>query len=542
MAIVTVDSGEVPDLRISQTSALEAAREGVPLLGQRDSVPSAGEDTHDTVIVTVHGKDPDVRVSPSASQTGASEPAREGAPLLGPRHPVPSVVEDTVIITVEGEAPDLRVSPSTSQTSALQAARDGVPLLAERDPGPSAGEHAHDSTVHGEAPDLRVSPSASQTAASEPAREDSPLLGEWSHAPAAHQEAHGVSVDGRSPEVRRESAARRLERNAPGPHESRDEDLPPPPARLLGERASVPLIGTENPVAVERESSRPAPDALADRATPPPQRDEAHIAASGSTRRERESVAAVTRTDLARRPVLPGTLPIVDGNGATSPATAMPPSIEPRDVQVAPVTVRRVVEDATATDLRGVPVVRSARSARDAATLGARAFARDGVVHLPRSLGPLDLEPARSLLAHELVHTAQQRKSTGEVPPEDSRAGRALEHEARTIAAHVAETRVGTATPTLPPEIAHVDGAGALVFGPPATPPTATPAPRTPTPATATVVQRSPVEDDAKEPATPEALDLDELARRLYPRIRPYLRKELAIDRERAALSLATRR
>ncbi|MDQ3957017.1 MAG: hypothetical protein M3273_01710, partial [Actinomycetota bacterium] len=54
-------------------------------------------------------------------------------------------------------------------------------------------------------------------------------------------------------------------------------------------------------------------------------------------------------------------------------------------------------------------------------------------------------------------------------------------------------------------------------------------------------VQRDPFDDAAPEPKR-EELDLDDLARRLYPRIRPYLRKELSIDRERAALVLGAKR
>ncbi|HEX2296531.1 MAG TPA: DUF4157 domain-containing protein, partial [Actinomycetota bacterium] len=90
------------------------------------------------------------------------------------------------------------------------------------------------------------------------------------------------------------------------------------------------------------------------------------------------------------------------------------------DVETVPEDARRVAESATATDLGGTPVVRDRATTREAAALGARAFARQGAVHLPRDLGPTGIEPARSLLVHELVHVAQQRTQGAGLPPENS--------------------------------------------------------------------------------------------------------------------------
>lgn len=82
---------------------------------------------------------------------------------------------------------------------------------------------------------------------------------------------------------------------------------------------------------------------------------------------------------------------------------------------------------------------------------------------------------------------------------------------------------------------------GALVFRSPGA--AAPPVPAAPTPPPAPLPAPVPVQRvTATAPATeaqhdgPEPQDLDELAMRLYPKLRPYLRKELWLDRERSGL------
>lgn len=227
----------------------------------------------------------------------------------------------------------------------------------------------------------------------------------------------------------------------------------------------------------------------------------------------------------------PGTAASVPPAAALERRVLMPPPLPPRPpapsgiaaaatpgqllggVEEVPVAVRREAEAATGAALEDVAVVRTAESARAAAAAGAMAFTRAGVVHMPGALGPLGAEPAREVLAHELVHVAQQRARGGRIPPEDSAEGRELERQAGEIATSSRAPRRGQ--PALPPGVA--------------SPP--------PPPAASEPMQRKPVDTaSGDEPET--QLDLDDLARRLYPRLRPYLRKELSLDRERAAANL----
>jgi hypothetical protein len=230
---------------------------------------------------------------------------------------------------------------------------------------------------------------------------------------------------------------------------------------------------------------------------------------------------AVERTRATRRPLV-GQRELLD-TSAAHPAT--------------PAGVVSAIEDAVGGDLGSVAVVRDDAAAREAAAIGAKAFTRDATVYLPPGLGPVTAEPARSVLAHELVHVTQQRRLGGSVPPEISPRGRRLEHEAASVAARVA---------SLPTETyVHAPNAPAAPVPTPhaATPPRATPAlaasPGAPAPHG---VQRAPVDEPPAAKPPEKELDLDDLARRLYPRLRPYLRKELSLDRERAALVLGTRR
>jgi len=82
-------------------------------------------------------------------------------------------------------------------------------------------------------------------------------------------------------------------------------------------------------------------------------------------------------------------------------------------------------------DVTDVAVHRDTSATVEARERRARAFARGGRVYLPEEAGPLNSAKARGLLAHELVHVAQQRRLGSSLPDESTDEGRALEEEAR---------------------------------------------------------------------------------------------------------------
>jgi hypothetical protein len=233
-----------------------------------------------------------------------------------------------------------------------------------------------------------------------------------------------------------------------------------------------------------------------------------------------------------------------------------------------------------------VRIDRSESGAAAAADLHANAFTSGSTIVLPSGHGPLDRGRGQSLLAHELVHVAQQRRLGAALPHESSPAGRDLEQEA-----HSAEQLVTTAAtarrqtggmplaraatsqaPTassLPVSTASDDVRsaidGALTLVRPAGPGAANgPGSRSagagvllseldggmPT-ASGPAPQRA--DDSASAPATSVAApgiggtrtddpgELDELAHKLYERIRHRLSRELLLDRERAGLLTGSR-
>jgi hypothetical protein len=81
-------------------------------------------------------------------------------------------------------------------------------------------------------------------------------------------------------------------------------------------------------------------------------------------------------------------------------------------------------------EVADVPVHRDNAVSTEARDRNARAFTRGARVHIPVEAGDLTSGPARGLLAHELVHAAQQRRLGGTLPAESSQEGQALEREA----------------------------------------------------------------------------------------------------------------
>ena len=90
-----------------------------------------------------------------------------------------------------------------------------------------------------------------------------------------------------------------------------------------------------------------------------------------------------------------------------------------------PTHVRTQVERHVDADLARLKIHRTPETSSTAKQLSARAYTTGGEVHAPSEQGPLDREPGRSLIAHELVHVAQQRKiGPTSIPREDSSEGR----------------------------------------------------------------------------------------------------------------------
>jgi hypothetical protein len=104
-----------------------------------------------------------------------------------------------------------------------------------------------------------------------------------------------------------------------------------------------------------------------------------------------------------------------------------------------PGQVRTQVERHVDADLGGVKIHRTPETSTTAKQLSARAYTTGGEVHVPTEHGPLDREPGRSLIAHELVHVAQQRKiGPTSIPREDSSEGKELETHAQSVERMVA--------------------------------------------------------------------------------------------------------
>jgi hypothetical protein len=243
-------------------------------------------------------------------------------------------------------------------------------------------------------------------------------------------------------------------------------------------------------------------------------------------------------------------------------------------------------------DVSDVPVRRGRAVSRQAMRLDAAAFSHDGVVYLPDSAGSLGQAPAQALLAHELTHAVQQRMLGPALPAETSAEGRELEDQA------MATQRwfLGEAGPvsalallpsgTAPARTAPYGTGAALTHAPAARPPsraevgegvqrqpaevalgltapsagpdwqqdraatvtadgaapTALAADATGAAVASTQVALAELRDrvaklTSQRPADlDDPVELDELAAKLYRRLRAKLRLELIVDRERAGL------
>jgi hypothetical protein len=128
------------------------------------------------------------------------------------------------------------------------------------------------------------------------------------------------------------------------------------------------------------------------------------------------------------------------GGASAEPQVRYLPAVGSRPVEEWPTPPPDVVGAVAATTgvhIGDALIDRSPAAGARAGDLGAVAFTQHGVVRLPAELGPLDVPAVRAVLAHELTHVAQYRRRGGDVPPEDTREGRALEAEARNVQATI---------------------------------------------------------------------------------------------------------
>lgn len=208
-----------------------------------------------------------------------------------------------------------------------------------------------------------------------------------------------------------------------------------------------------------------------------------------------------------------------------------------------PADLASAVHASYGVDVSATPIHRGPAVTARAATLSATAFTERGEVYLPDQLGPLTTPAARAGLAHELTHVAQQRILGADLPAEWTPAGQALEQHAVAVEHAV---RAGQQTALAPPPLLAA-----------------------PEMSTSDSIQRQPDHDGPilswtlpappdEAPEQPDELaeyserlvalcgqrlanlddstDLDELAEKIYHRLRDMLRGELLVDRERAGL------
>lgn len=244
--------------------------------------------------------------------------------------------------------------------------------------------------------------------------------------------------------------------------------------------------------------------------------------------------------------------PITEPNGSGPPKAGQANTIAPllserplvaTAVQRAPDAVPSSIGAPSTTalpgGLGGVRVYRGGEASMKATAIGARAFTERGDIYLPAAHGPLNDMPARSLLAHELVHASQQRRFGGALPAEHSDDGQRMEAEAQTVERSVATDAemplARLAAPAVQASTAVIEArapwaASATIqradesngSSPAASEAPSMSSPGQPAPAASISPQK---DDDAH---------LDELAGKLYDKIRSRLRNELLVDRERA--------
>jgi hypothetical protein len=332
----------------------------------------------------------------------------------------------------------------------------------------------------------------------------------------AHQSA--VSHDATGPTPRTEQPAPTHE----AVPQLRRPATPPPPAPTRQAASDAEPEAHPAPAALHVAPELVLPEAPASRTRPPVFQRVPDLPHRAPAERHPPRTPAQTARPAREQPAPHPPAPLV---GRRSLARVQ------RAAEEVPQAVRVEVERRLRTDLSGTRIHRGGESDSAARDLSASAFTLDREIHVPSHHGPLYSGPGRSLVAHELVHVAQQRRLGGSLPSEDSPAGRALEVEAMTV-----EAGLSGARPAAPAPAATFDSGGSSA---PAAAATTSSAPATPTHAMHSATQRAAMPAHADQPGPHE--NLEELADRLYGHIRTRLRSELLVDRERAGLMTDTR-
>ena len=226
---------------------------------------------------------------------------------------------------------------------------------------------------------------------------------------------------------RREQEQRAREQHAEAQHEQRG----------TGTASTEPVAGAPGPAGPAGDETpptsvtAPAPSEIPGRRHP----GGGEAPAGPAQLREPLRTAPTVRpiTDGTARPTA-STAPL-RFRAAARPVEVVVTEPAPRAPQRAVVTrppteLAQALRSSHGIDVADVEVRRDSAVAAEASARRARAFTRGATVHLPESAGPLTAPQVRGLLAHELMHAAQQRRLGGSLPAEHTAEGRALEAEA----------------------------------------------------------------------------------------------------------------
>jgi hypothetical protein len=174
----------------------------------------------------------------------------------------------------------------------------------------------------------------------------------------------------------------------------------------------------------------PAPAASTDPSKPP---SDGGVGGVSVSRPLQPRASARPIVDPSRRPTASAAPLIFRSAPRPAGSNAPPPPERPSQRAVVtrpPAQLAEALRASHGIDIADVQIRRDTEVEREAARRKARAFTRSATVHLPESAGGLDDRRTLGLLAHELVHAAQQRRLGSNLPPEHSPEGRALEAEA----------------------------------------------------------------------------------------------------------------
>jgi hypothetical protein len=215
------------------------------------------------------------------------------------------------------------------------------------------------------------------------------------------------------------------------------EVLPPTIQRTAPTRPAIaPPVGAAPPLAPEPATTdaEPAPDDSASSQAPDsaPADGGSPVAPSDRVPLQPVVVAARSITGGTARPTAATTPLVFRGRSARAEQrAAITRAVERAVVTRAPAELAQALRSSHGIDVSDVPVQRDTAAGSEARERRARAFTRGGRVFLPQDAGHLGSATARGLLAHELVHAAQQRRLGGTLPDESTPDGRALEAEAQ---------------------------------------------------------------------------------------------------------------